>query len=167
MSPMAQAGPGDDVRLAAQVLDLLGEQHATLAVAESLTGGRLAALVTSVSGASLVFLGGVVSYAAAVKIDVLGVSPKIVEQHGVVSAECASAMASGVRDLLGSTHALATTGVAGPGPADGRPAGTVFVAVAGPDGVTGLALELSGDRSEIADRACHAALSALSAMMRS
>ncbi len=154
-------------RLAEQALGLLRDRDATLAVAESLTGGRLAALVTSVPGASSVFLGGVVSYATQVKIDVLGVAPETVQRHGVVSAQCAAEMAGGVRDLLGSTHALATTGVAGPGPADGIPAGTVFVAVAGPGGVTGLALELSGDRSEIADRTCHEALSALSAMMRS
>ena len=73
-----------------------------------------AAAFTAVPGASACFVGGIVSYATAVKVAVLGVSPTIIEEHGAVSAECAVAMASGARSLLGATYALATTGVAGP-----------------------------------------------------
>lgn len=147
--------------LAAELLDLLRERGATLATAESLTGGRLAALVTEVPGASAVYVGGVVSYATSLKTSLLGVPEELVETYGVVSAQCAGAMARGVRDLTGATYALSTTGVAGPDLQEGRPAGTVFVGIAAPghDGV--LALELVGDRSEIQDRTCREALAAL------
>ncbi len=96
-------------------------------------------------GASVVLLGAVVSYATEVKISVLGVPEELVAQHGVVSAECAEAMARGVRRLMGSTWGLATTGVAGPGRQDDRPPGMVFVGVAGPgDDVRVHRLDLSG-----------------------
>lgn len=146
---------------AKRVHDLLQERDETVATAESLTGGQLAALLTAAPGASDTFLGGVVSYATEVKIDVLGVDPGIVERHGVVSAECARAMAQGVRALMGSTYAVSTTGVAGPEEQEGKEPGTVYVGVAGPDGDTALALDLAGDRSEIQDRTCAEALSAL------
>ena len=108
---------------AAQVHALLREQGATVATAESLTGGQLAARLTSVPGASASYVGGVVSYATSVKTGVLGVPVDLVARHGVVSAECARAMASGVRRLLGSSYALSTTGVAGPGRAGRGAAG--------------------------------------------
>ena len=104
---------------AAEVHALLRDRGATLGTAESLTGGRLAALLTAVPGSSETYVGGVVSYATAVKTEVLGVPPEVVETYGVVSAECARAMASGARRVLGATYAVSTTGVAGPGPQDG------------------------------------------------
>ena len=143
------------------VHDLLKEQGETVATAESLTGGQLAALLTAAPGASETFLGGVVSYATEVKIEVLGVDSGIVERYGVVSAECAREMARGVRELMRSTYAVSTTGVAGPEEQEGKPPGTVYVGVAGPSGDTALALELVGDRSTIQDRTCAEALSAL------
>jgi PncC family amidohydrolase len=149
----------------ARVHDRLRQLDATLATAESLTGGRLAALLTSVPGSSETYVGGVVSYATSLKVDLLGVPEGVVAIHGVVSAECARAMATGAQRVTGATYAVSTTGVAGPGPQDGVPAGTVYVAVAGPAGVTALALELVGGRDAVQDRTCEEALSAVSAML--
>ncbi|MBO0844969.1 MAG: CinA family protein [Nocardioides sp.] len=146
---------------ATEALALLGAAGATLATAESLTGGRLAATVTAVPGASVSYVGGFITYATALKESLLGVPRAVVEQYGVVSGECAQAMAAGCRDATGATYALATTGVAGPDSQEGKPVGTVFVGLAGPDGVTALSLELAGDRHQIQDRACREALSGL------
>ncbi len=129
----------------------------TLATAESMTGGALADLVSASPGASETFLGGVVSYATDVKVSVLGVDGATVEKHGVVSAECAQQMADGVRRLVGADWAVSTTGVAGPAEQEGKPVGTVFVGLAGPDGVTAQELHLDGDRAEIRSAACSAA----------
>lgn len=137
----------------------------TVATAESLTGGLLAVELTEVPGSSAVYAGGVVSYATGVKIDVLGVPEDVVATYGVVSAECARAMADGVRRLLGTTHALATTGVAGPDEQEGKPVGTVYVGLAGPDGTTATGLSLAGDREVIQAATVDAAVSALGAMM--
>jgi PncC family amidohydrolase len=150
---------------AASVHELLRARGATLATAESLTGGRLAAMLTSVPGSSETFVGGVVAYATELKVSLLGVPPGIVEQYGVVSAECARAMAEGARRATGATYAVSTTGVAGPGPQDGIPAGTVHVAVAGPGATTAVALELVGDRERVRERTCAEVLSALSAIL--
>jgi nicotinamide-nucleotide amidase len=148
-----------------ELLDLLERRDATLATAESLTGGRVAAAVTAVPGSSACFVGGVVAYATAVKQSVLGVPRALIEQHGVVSAECARAMASGVRALTGATFGVSTTGVAGPGEQDGIRAGTVYVGVAGPGSHTAVALELSGDRSAVQEQATREALSAVAAIL--
>ncbi|QBR91445.1 CinA family protein [Nocardioides euryhalodurans] len=147
------------------LLDTLAGRGDTLATAESLTGGRLAALVTGVPGASRVYLGGIVAYATEVKQGLLGVPEELVAQHGVVSAACARAMAEGVRAGLGSTWAVATTGVAGPDEQEGKPVGTVYVGLAGPDGSTVTALELVGDRAAIQERTCREAVSALRARL--
>jgi len=151
---------------ATEALALLGAAGATLATAESLTGGRLAATVTAVPGASASYLGGFVTYATELKESMLGVPPALVERYGVISGECARAMAAGCRDATGATYALATTGVAGPDLQEGKPVGTVFVGLAGPDDVTALSLELVGDRHQIQERACREALSALCGMVR-
>jgi PncC family amidohydrolase len=151
---------------AVEALTLLGSAGATLATAESLTGGRLAAVVTAVPGASVSYVGGFVTYATALKESLLGVSPDLVDRYGVVSAECARAMATGCREATGATYALATTGVAGPDSQEGKPVGTVFVGIAGPDGESSLTMELVGDRHQIQDRACREALSALCGILR-
>lgn len=137
-----------------------------MATAESLTGGRLGALLTSVPGASATYRGGVIAYATELKVALLGVPQALVDAYGVVSAPCAAAMAEGVREVMASTYAVATTGVAGPDLQEGHPAGTVFVGLSGPRGTTTLALELVGDRSSIVERTCREALSALSDMIR-
>jgi PncC family amidohydrolase len=151
---------------ATEALALLEASGASLATAESLTGGRLAAVVTAVPGASASYLGGFVTYRTELKETLLGVPREVVERYGVVSPECARAMAEGCRGATGATYALATTGVAGPDQQEGKAVGTVFVGIAGPDGVTALAMELVGDRHQIQDRACREALSALCAILR-
>ncbi|MET9219889.1 CinA family protein [Streptomyces sp. NPDC088197] len=142
---MTAAGRAD----AAEVLRLLDERGRTLAVAESLTGGLVAAELTGVPGASRTFRGSVTAYATALKHELLGVDAALLAARGAVDAQVAREMAEGVRDRLGADWGAATTGVAGPDPQDGQPVGTVFVAVAGPGGAVGAALRLSGDRTEI------------------
>jgi PncC family amidohydrolase len=143
---------------AAEVLARLGAAGHTLAVAESLTGGLLAASLTDVPGASAVFRGGVCAYATDLKSALLEVPEDTVRASGVVSAEVARAMARGARARPGCTYALGTTGVAGPDRQEGRPVGTVFVAVAGPAGDETTALRLSGDRRAIRRASCLEAL---------
>jgi len=151
---------------AAEALALLRAAGASLATAESLTGGRLAAAVTSVPGASSSYVGGFVTYATELKETLLGVPRGVVEQYGVVSGECARAMAAGCRLATGATYAVATTGVAGPDSQEGKAVGTVFVGLAGPEGETVLTMELIGDRHGIQDRACREALAALCGILR-
>ena len=105
---------------AAEALTLLRTAGATLATAESLTGGRLAAAVTSVPGASASYLGGFVTYATELKESLLGVPPELVEQYGVVSGECARAMAAGCRRGDRSDVRRGDDGCRGPGPAGGQ-----------------------------------------------
>lgn len=133
----------------------------SVACAESLTGGELAALLSAAPGSSAVFRGGVVAYATEVKRSVLGVSAE-----RVVSARCAEQLAQGVRDLVGADWAIGTTGVAGPDRQEEQPVGTVFVAVAGRHGVRSLALLLSGDRAEIRRSTCEEAVLALLEQVR-
>jgi nicotinamide-nucleotide amidase len=137
----------DQESLASVVLKRLGQAGQTLSVAESCTGGGLGAELTAVPGASSVMLGGVISYANAVKRDLLAVPSELLEQHGAVSAPVAEAMALGVRRLTGSDWALSVTGIAGPdGGTPDKPVGLVFVGVAGPDGCSTEMLHLGNTR---------------------
>jgi PncC family amidohydrolase len=147
--------------LAGNLVAELTRRGQTLACAESLTGGLVAASVTEVPGASAVLLGGVVAYATEVKRTLLGVPAEILDGVGAVSSECATAMAAGVRRLLGADWAVSTTGVAGPDSQEGKPVGTVYVGVAGPDGVFAHRLDLPGDRAEIRQAATGAVLETL------
>ncbi|MGK2874926.1 MAG: CinA family protein [Nocardioides sp.] len=142
------------------VAHLRGRQM-SLATAESLTGGQLAAAVTSVPGASAVYLGGVVSYATEVKVGVLGVPEHLIRDHGVVSAQCAIAMALGARELLGAVVAVSTTGVAGPDSQEGRPVGTVYVGIADAERTEAHELALGGTRAEIQAETCRRAIDLL------
>jgi PncC family amidohydrolase len=148
--------PEDGTELAARLHQELLGRGETVACAESITGGGLADLLSGTPGASATFVGGVVSYATRVKRDLLGVTAA-----QVVSADCASQLASGVRSLLGSDWAVSTTGVAGPDKQDDKPVGTVYVGVAGPRGVEVHRLSLDGDRHDIRAAACRAAVQAL------
>jgi nicotinamide-nucleotide amidase len=131
----------------------------TLAVAESCTGGGLGARLTSRSGSSAYVVGGVISYSDEVKREVLGVDPEILRRHGAVSAECARAMAAGVRRLVGSDWALSVTGVAGPGGGSAeKPVGLVHLGIAGPDGVSSEEHRLRGDRERVRERSAAMAL---------
>ncbi|MCZ9341180.1 nicotinamide-nucleotide amidohydrolase family protein, partial [Streptomyces sp. TRM76130] len=122
---------------AADVVRLLKVSGATVAVAESLTGGLVAAQLTSVPGASQVFRGSVTAYATDLKHDLLGVDAAVLAARGAVDPQVAVEMAAGVRKALGADWGVATTGVAGPDPQDGQAVGTVFVAVHGPRGAVG------------------------------
>ncbi|MCW2888022.1 MAG: competence/damage-inducible protein CinA [Streptosporangiaceae bacterium] len=131
-------GTGEDT-LDRVIHRLLAERSATVAVAESLTGGMLGAELTAMPGSSATFAGGIVAYQTALKASLLGVPQDLLARHGAVHPDVASAMAEGVRDRLGATYGLAVTGVAGPEPQDGRPVGTVHLAVAGPGEVSRVA----------------------------
>ena len=143
---------------AADLVALLTAAGQTVAVAESLTGGLVAAALTDVPGASVVVRGGVVAYATDLKAQVLGVDEVLLAEQGAVHAEVVGQMASGVRALMGATYGLATTGVAGPDQVDGKPVGTVFVAVAGPAASRVRALSLPGDRGDVRALSVRAAL---------
>ncbi|MEP9383101.1 CinA family protein [Nocardioides sp. KR10-350] len=152
--------------LATRVHLLLRAGGHTVATAESLTGGRLAALLTDTPGASETYLGGVVTYATELKHSILDVPREIIDGVGVVSAECAEAMATGVKAITGSSYAIATTGVAGPDAQEGKPPGTVYVGLAGPGLVTSALLELSGGRTDIQAATCERALQELEDVLR-
>ena len=144
----APAGPvGAD--LAARIVGLLTQRRQTVAVAESLTGGALGAAITTVPGASAVFRGGVIAYATDLKAALLGVSAALLAERGAVDPDVAGAMAAGVRERLGAAVGVATTGVAGPDAADGKPPGTVHIAVSAGGGTVIQTLALSGSRDEI------------------
>jgi nicotinamide-nucleotide amidase len=149
---------------AAQLVRLLGQQGRTIAVAESLTGGLVAATIVGVPGASAVFRGGVVAYATDIKASVLGVAAGLLERVGAVDPDVADEMAYGVARLLGADYGIATTGVAGPDPQDGQAVGTVWISVVGPEGAQaatiGLALDPALGRQGIREAALDEALSA-------
>ncbi len=157
--PPGDGGPEPTTLAASLQAELFG-RSAMIATAESLTGGELGVLLSAAPGASDTYLGGVISYATAVKRDLLGVSQETVDKHGVVSAECAAEMATGVRSLVGADYGVSTTGVAGPTEQEGKPVGLVYIGIAGPDGVTTRKLRLDGDRQQIRELTCLEAMSA-------
>ncbi len=145
--------------LAEIVLEELRARPATLAVAESCTGGLLANAFTDVPGASKIFLGGVVSYSNDAKVGLLDVPESILDQHGAVSAETAVAMVTGVAERLGADYALSVTGFAGPdGGTSALPVGTVFLGYSSPNGAWSRKLFFTGDRLTIKARAVNAGL---------
>lgn len=133
----------DDDTLEGVVHRLLAERGETVAVAESLTGGLLAGRLSATPGASDTFRGGIVAYSAELKDALLGTQAVA---RGAVTEETARLMASGVRERLGSTWGLSTTGVAGPSESERQPVGTVYVGIAGPHGVEARHVQLPGDR---------------------
>lgn len=149
---------GDQMTLASALQAELFRRSQMLATAESLTGGRMGDVMSAAPGASDTYLGGVVSYATEVKVKVLGVSEETVRAHGVVSAQCAEEMATGVRALLGADWAVSTTGVAGPAGQEGKPVGLVYVGVAGPGGVRSERFDFAGDRAAIREKVVSAAI---------
>ena len=151
----------DDTDLQTTVGRILKENGKTLAAAESCTGGEIAHLITSVPGSSAYFLGSVTSYAIPVKEQVLGVPSRTIESCGVVSSEVAAAMATGVRSLLGSDYAVATTGLAGPAGDERNPVGTVWIGVAGPRGVKTIRYVYKNDRQRNIERFAASALNFL------
>ena len=137
----------DSDSLASVVLERLRQRGETLAVAESCTGGGLGGALAAVPGASDGFLGGVISYANAMKQSLLGVPAELLATHGAVSDPVAIAMAEGARAATGSTWAIAVTGIAGPGGGSAeKPVGLVHIAVAGPDGCRSEAARFGAQR---------------------
>ncbi|MEU7902037.1 CinA family protein [Actinoplanes sp. NPDC049118] len=134
---------------AAAVVHALVERRETLAVAESLTGGLLATTLVEIAGVSRVFRGGLVVYATDLKHSLAGVPEELLADRGPVDPDVALALAEGARSRCGADWGLATTGVAGPEPQDGRPVGLVYIAVAGPGRATVRELRLSGSRDEV------------------
>jgi nicotinamide-nucleotide amidase len=147
--------------LAQRCVELLQARGQTVATAESLTCGLISARLADVPGASAVLRGGLAAYATDVKTGVLGVDPGLVERYGVISSQCAQAMASRAVRLFGSDWAISSTGVAGPESQEGHDVGTVHVAVAGPTASASTALRLSGGRNVIRGETVDAALALL------
>jgi len=146
------------------ILEILRTRKESISVAESLTGGGLAQALSSLPGSSEIFRGSVTAYQAEIKSEVLRVPAQLISEMGVVSEEVAISMATGVRDLMNSTWAISTTGVAGPGPTDGVPAGTVWVAIEGPISQT-LQLELSGTREIVRNATIAGAIAAFARIL--
>lgn len=145
--------------LCCDVINTLKQKGRTLATAESLTGGGIGAALTSVPGASAVFMGGVISYMNQVKEEVLGVDAEVLENCGAVSYPTAEAMAVGVRRLLGADMAVSVTGLAGPGGDEfGHPVGTVFIGYSNPEKTVVKECHFSGSREEIRSQTIRAAL---------
>ncbi len=161
---MTDSNPALEQRIR-QALD--GRDGVRVVTAESCTGGTIAARLTSQPGSSAYFVGGVVAYANAVKGHVLGVPADVLASPGAVSEACAQAMAGGVSDLLGATHAVSTTGIAGPeGGTARKPVGLVYIAIVTPGGTRVERHVFPGDRQSViaasSDRALGLLLEAIS-----
>jgi nicotinamide-nucleotide amidase len=158
------------VTAAADLVAALRTRELTIAVAESLTGGLLTAALVNVPGASAVLVGGVVAYNTALKHSVLGVDAELLAAEGPVQPLVAEQMATGVRTALAidsrpADIGISTTGVAGPGPQNGTPAGTVYLGFAVGGSVTSVLLQLDGDREAIRSAAVSESLVRLAALL--
>lgn len=151
---------------ASLIISRLVARGETLAVAESLTGGLLAATIVNVAGASAAFLGGLIVYATPLKAILAGVDADLLAARGPVDPDVAEQLAAGARTRCAATWGLATTGVAGPTPQDGIAVGTVFIAIAGPGISRVEKLLLQGDRSEIREQSVAEALALLETQLR-
>jgi len=155
-------GFDDDETLETVVGRLLKQQNKTISTAESCTGGNIAKLLTSVSGASKYFKGGVVSYATETKISVLGISEELIKAYSVVSAQVAKQMAINVKNIMKTDYAIATTGNAGPTKGDSEAEiGTVFIALATPDEVLVEEFNFGQPREKVIDRAVNKSMEML------
>ena len=152
--------------IAQSVVKKLTKKKATLSVAESITGGGLAAAITDVAGSSKVFMGGVIAYDDAVKVKELSVNKKSLSKFTAVSEEVAKEMAAGALSKFKTDYAIATTGVAGPGKAYGQKAGTVWVAIASKKEVFAVALSLSGSRDLIRHATIESALASFERILK-
>lgn len=149
----------DDDSLAAVLGRALARRHATMATAESCTGGLIGALMTEVPGSSEYFMGGAITYSNAEKTRQLGVPEHIFAEHGAVSQACVEAMAAGARERFGVTYAVAVSGIAGPGGGTpGKPVGTVWLGLAGPGGVISKRRQWPGERDRVRTLAAYWAM---------
>jgi nicotinamide-nucleotide amidase len=129
------------------IVSELTKRGESIGVAESISGGHLSGALIDIAGASNIFAGGIVAYSNLLKVSDLNVSPKLLDEFGAVSIEVAQAMALGAKDKFAATWGLSTTGVAGPGPHNGRPAGTVWIGIAGPGVLTAINPVISSELS--------------------
>lgn len=146
---------------AREIVHLLTQRHQTITCAESITGGALTSEIVSVPGASHVLKGSIVAYSAEIKIQELAIAPELIERFGVVSEEVALAMAQGAQKKFAADWALALTGVAGPGSSHNIPAGTVWLAVLGPNHKETVKMTLVGERETVRRGAVESALGVL------
>lgn len=150
----------DDQTPQSVALDMVMARGLTLATMESCTGGLLSSLITDIPGSSNAFVGGLISYATELK-EAWGVPADVITAHGVVSIETARAMAEAARQRTGASVGLSVTGVAGPDEQEGKPVGTVHIAVASPAGMRDSSQHFRGPRTEIKLRAAYTALNLL------
>ena len=138
--------------LAHELIQKLSQRYLTISVAESLTGGLVAASLTQIPGASAVFKGGIIAYRDEIKQKVLKVDPALITKFTSISEPVAQSMATNVREIMNTDIGIATTGVAGPDKSDGFAPGIVFVAISIGDHKICQKLELVGDRTQIRDQ---------------
>ena len=148
--------------LATTVVKQLSKKGKTVAVAESITGGGLGAAITDVAGSSEIFLGGAITYSDVSKTKLLEVPKRLITKHTAVSEEVAKAMAEGARNLFKADYAISTTGVAGPGKAYGKSAGTVWIAIASKKETIAVELSIAGDRATVRKSTIESALATFS-----
>ena len=148
-----------------QIIEMLNNRNETISVAESLTAGGLANALTSASGSSSIFIGGLTAYRNEIKIEMLGVDSKLIEENTVVSEAVAIAMADGAIKKFGSTWAIATTGVAGPGPLEGHLPGEVWIAIRGPINQA-IQLTLQGNREQVRSGTISTAIATLARILK-
>ena len=141
-----------------ELIKMLLDKKATVATAESCTGGMVAARLTSVSGASGAFKYGAVTYCNEAKNILLGVSTETLDEHGAISAETAKEMAEGIRKVMGADIGISVTGNAGPGAAEEKPVGLVFVGVSSKNYSAVLENYFEGDRISVREQAADSAL---------
>ncbi|WP_420379046.1 competence/damage-inducible protein A [Gilvibacter sp.] len=165
LMPMVEhifVGFEEDGAIEEAVAKLLTDMGKTLSIAESCTGGRIAQTFISRSGASAYFKGGITPYETHMKVKLLGVPQELIDKHSVVSAEVAASMATQVKQLFGSDYAISTTGNAGPSLGDSAaPVGTVFIGIAGPEGVITEEHRFGKHRDKVIQRATNKALELL------
>ena len=141
-----------------ELIKTLLEKNATVSTAESCTGGMVAARLTSVSGASGAFKYGAVTYCNEAKHIMLGVSTETLDEHGAISAETAKEMAEGIRKAMNADIGLSVTGNAGPGAAENKPVGLVYIGVSSKNYSTVLKNNFEGDRTSVREQAADSAL---------
>lgn len=132
-----------------ELVELLMKKGWTIASCESLTAGLFASRIAEVPGASNVLIGGIITYATRIKEEIVHVDEKIIDAYGVVSAPCAQAMAENTRDLLKADLCVSFTGNAGPSCMEGKPAGTIYCAIASASSVKVYHFQLKGERNEV------------------
>ena len=144
--------------LSSAIIESLKLKGESLSIAESITGGALTSEIVSVPGASHILKGSIVAYSVEIKMRELSVPQELIDRAGVVSEEVALAMADGIRARMNTTWSIASTGVAGPGPHHGIAAGTVWLAIVGPNTRETVKLALEGDRETVRRGAVESAL---------